>query len=94
MASAAMKIVGLIQPVEGLMFVLMGALKGAGDTRTTMKVSLISIWLLRVPCAYTFAIPAGLGVTGAWLGMFADIAFRALMYFLRFRGRKWMSVKI
>lgn len=89
-----LRIISIIQPVQGLMFVLMGILKGAGDTRTTMKFSIVGMWAIRVPLAYLFAIVLNLGVAGAWAGMCIDIAMRALFYLHRFRGKEWAEIEV
>jgi putative MATE family efflux protein len=93
--SAALMVVGIIQPVQALMFVLSGALKGAGDTKTSMIISFCGLWFIRAPFAYLFGSVMGLGVVGVWGGgMCLDIAFRAFLYYRRFLGDKWVKIKV
>jgi len=89
-----LRILAIIQPVQGLMFCLLGSLKGAGDTAATMKISMVGLWLIRVPGAYVLAVLLGLGVTGAWVAMCLDIAFKAMWLLRRYRHGGWLDVKI
>lgn len=82
------------QPVLAASFVFSGALRGAGDTRTTMLITITSIWGLRLLAAYLFGIVFGLGLLGAWLAIWLDFAFRSTMFYLRFRGGKWQTLRI
>jgi len=84
----------LIQPVMAASFVFSGGLRGAGDTRTTMLITVGSIWALRLVAAYVLGSLLGLGLLGAWLGVGVDFSFRALLFWLRFRGGKWAALRV
>lgn len=93
--AGALLVVGIIQPVQATMFVLSGALKGAGDTKTSMIIAFCGLWFIRAPFAYLFGTMLGLGVIGVWGGgMCMDIAFRAYLYYKRFLGDKWVKIKV
>jgi len=81
-------------PVWGLSFILPAALKGAGDARYTLLVSMLTMWTVRVVAGYVLGIVMGMGLLGVWLGMYADWVLRALFYGLRYRGQTWMNLKI
>lgn len=53
----------------GLMQVLLGAYRGAGNTKTALGLSVITLWIARVPAVYYLAFVAGMGASGIWLGM-------------------------
>ena len=53
----------------GVMQVLLGAFRGAGNTKTAMTISIITLWVGRVPAVYYLAFIAGWGATGIWVGM-------------------------
>ncbi|WP_435196153.1 MATE family efflux transporter [Natronomonas sp. EA1] len=53
----------------GVLQVLLGAYRGAGNTKTALVFSLVALWLGRVPTVYYLAFVAGLGATGIWIGM-------------------------
>ncbi len=72
--------------------VLSGCLRGAGDTRTPMIVTLAGTVLFRVPVTYLFAISLNGGLKGIWLATAVDWSMRALiMFFFYIRGR-WKTV--
>lgn len=49
------------------MFVLYGILRGAGDTLTSMFITVFSLWLIRVPAAYFLSNE--MGASGIWWSM-------------------------
>ena len=53
----------------GVFQVLVGAYRGAGNTKTAMAFSLITLWLIRVPAVYFLAFETSLGATGIWIGV-------------------------
>ena len=53
----------------GLFQVLVGAYRGAGNTKTAMAFSMITLWFIRVPAVYYLAFETGLGATGIWIGV-------------------------
>lgn len=67
-------------------FTLPDALRAGLDARFTMAVSVFSMWVFRIGFAYLFVKVWGFGVIGAWMGMFIDWIFRAILYGWRFRG--------
>jgi MATE family multidrug resistance protein len=89
-----LRMVGLIQPLLAATQVFPGALRGAGDTRFPMAVTGASIWFIRLPLAYLFALVLGWGLPGAWGALALDLSMRGLLNFLRFRGGRWKTVKV
>ena len=55
---------------------LFGCLRGAGDTKFTALVSLISVTCIRPGVSWLLCYPLGVGLIGAWLGTFLDQALR------------------
>lgn len=53
----------------GVMQVVLGGFRGAGNTKTAMSFSLLTLWVVRVPAVYALAFLADLGPTGIWVGM-------------------------
>lgn len=72
-------------------FLVPAGLRGAGDGRYTMMVSVASMWAVRVGLGYLLAVPAGLGLMGVWIAMGADWICRALFYVPRLRSGAWVS---
>jgi putative MATE family efflux protein len=84
----------ILEPSLALYFVLVGALRGAGDTRYVLLAQGASIWLVRIPLAFALAVPAGLGLLGVWMAIIADVSIRAMLLGLRFRSGAWKLVRI
>jgi MATE family multidrug resistance protein len=89
-----LRMVGLIQPLLAATMIFTGGLRGAGDTRWPMFVTGGSIWLVRLPLAYLFALVLDWGLPGAWGALALDLSLRGLLNFLRFRGGRWKTVKV
>jgi MATE family multidrug resistance protein len=66
---ALLQVAAGFQLFDGLQGVTTGALRGAGDTRTSMVAMLSAHWFLGLPVGYVLAFPAGLGVVGLWIGL-------------------------
>jgi MATE family, multidrug efflux pump len=90
----ALAVIGIGQPAQAAIFALGGALRGAGDTRYPLVVSLVNWFLIRLPLAYALAFPLGMGLTGIWLGVTVDYFVRALLLAWRFRSGAWARVTV
>jgi Na+-driven multidrug efflux pump len=86
--------IGLMQPFQAVAVILASALRGAGDTRATMLISVFTTWGLRVGLGYLFGIVLGFGLFGIWLGWCADFFVRATLIVLRFRTGKWKTLRV
>jgi len=87
-----LQVLGMIQPLSAASMVYSGSLRGAGDTRWTLVITTLSVWVLRVPL--TMLLVGPLGLVGAWLGMATDNVARAVMVWLRYRTGRWAKVKV
>ncbi len=90
----AVRLAALMQPLLAGSFVFSGALRGAGDTRVTMLITLASVWGLRIVVTYILGIALGLGLMGAWLAIGVDFGFRTIMFWQRFRSGKWKTIRV
>jgi putative MATE family efflux protein len=93
-ASAALKIIALVQPFQSSQFILAGGLRGAGDTFWPLVSTFVGIILIRVVLAYIFVNILGYGLIGAWMAVFVDQLVRWLFVYMRFRTGKWKYIKI
>ena len=75
-------------------FVVVGALRGAGDTKWPLYISIICMWFIRVSLGYTFAIRLGFGLKGAWVAMAIDYFVRAAIVSARFRSGGWKATRV
>lgn len=74
-------------------FVIPAGLRGAGDVRFTMIVSVISMWALRILLSYIFTIHLKMGVMGIWVAMYVDWLGRSVFFVPRMSGDRWLSRK-
>ena len=75
-------------------FITPSGLRGAGDVRFTMVVSIVSMVFLRILLGYIFAIVLKLGIMGIWLGMYADWIARSILYIRRLLGENWLHTTL
>jgi MATE family multidrug resistance protein len=71
-----------------------GVLRGAGDTRYPMFVSIAGAWLFFLPLIFVFGTTLGWGIDGAWLGATAFLALIGVLLFDRFRRGKWKTMRV
>jgi MATE family multidrug resistance protein len=85
LAALLLPIAGLFQVFDGLQVVAMGLLRGLGDTRVPMLVSIVGFWLVGMPVSIGLAFWGGLGAVGLWWGFVAGLAMVAVILLLRLR---------
>lgn len=73
---------------------LPNALIGAGDTKYTMVVSMLTMFGLRIGMAYVLGQWLGLGLLGIWLAMQIDWIARSAFFVGRFLRGKWKTIKV
>jgi Na+-driven multidrug efflux pump len=86
-------------PFLATLNVLNGALRGAGDTRWPWVIVMVGYLGIRLPMTYWLTFPVdsggmGLGLRGAWLAMFADLATRGVLVAARFLQGGWKSARV
>ncbi len=86
-ALPGLRLVLLAVPLEAINQVLTGALRGAGDTRYPMWVTVFGHWLVSLPLIILFTGVLGWGLQGVWSAMFLQMLVRALLTGWRFRQR-------
>ena len=86
--------VGLIQPLQALQFILSGSLRGAGDTKFSAFSMLVTVLILRSGLAILLVTYMHTGLIGAWYAMVADQIVRDLMIILYFRSGRWSRIRL
>ena len=89
-----MKIIAIIQPFQASTFAISGGIRGAGDTVSTLIVTIIGIIFVRISIAYILIDIVGIGIIGAWLAMLFDQLTRWVGMVLRYRTGKWKDIKL
>ncbi len=107
MTADLLKIVAASTLPLGILQIMTGALRGAGDTRWPLCITFVGLIGVRIPGACLLAWPTcrilgtdlqidGLnwGIYGAWWAMVADVFVRALLVVIRFWQGGWKWVKV
>jgi len=94
MAAGLLLYAAVFQMIDAFNMVSYGALRGAGDTRYPMWLTIGAGWLLGIPAVYLLAIPGGLGVAGAWIGMMVMMTVQGGLMLLRFASGRWKEFTV
>ncbi|TSA24535.1 MAG: MATE family efflux transporter [Bacteroidetes bacterium] len=84
-------IIGSFYVVFTSMFIVQGVLRGAGDTFIPMLITLLSLWVVRVPVAWILSRSPEIGLLGVYwsipIGWFFGLGLATLYYF----SGRWRS---
>lgn len=94
LAVPCLMIAALAQPTMAVGISLSEGLKGAGDTRSPLIITLIGIWGVRLGASWLLAYRLGLGLPGIWLATALDWAVRATLLLVVFRRGHWVRIKV
>lgn len=92
-ASKYLILVGLAQIPLAIMFVYSGALRGAGATKITLKINVLSLWFFRVIPSY-IAYKMGYGVIAIFIIMNIETLIKGLIYMIIYKKRTWLYTKV
>lgn len=85
-------IVSSFYPVFATMFTMHGTLRGAGDTLIPMFITLISLWLIRIPLAAWFS--AHIGPSGIWWAIPCGWTIGLIGTMIYYLSGKWKNKKV
>ncbi len=94
MASVALRLVSICQPFQAVSMVLSGCLRGAGDTKAVLWITTVGMYVIRIPLTYFFLYKMNTGLSGAWIVMTIDLAFRSIACYKVFKKGKWSYVSV
>ena len=101
-----LRLVAFAVPAMACCMILQYALRGAGDTRVPVLITLVGLFAVRLPLAYVLTVaqvdlgswgtwPGGeLGLRGAWVAMFVDLVVRGCFFLLRFGSNRWQTTRV
>jgi len=92
-ASLYLRIVGISQIPLAFNFVLSGALRGAGDTKRTLKINLISLWFVRILPAFLLSWYFH-DILLVYLAMISDTFVKAIWLWRTFDKGAWQKIKV
>ncbi|MEJ2595461.1 MAG: MATE family efflux transporter, partial [bacterium] len=73
--------------VFAAMFIFMGLFRGAGDTITSMFVTIITLWIIRIPASYFLSLK--LGAIGIWWGIPIAWVIGLIISFSYYKTGRW-----
>jgi multidrug resistance protein, MATE family len=73
--SQLLGVAATFQLFDGLQVATTGALRGLGETRVPMFISLVGYWVSGLPLGWWLCFRAGYGVIGLWLGLAVSLCF-------------------
>ena len=94
MSAQLLQIAGLAMLPLAIEMVLIGALRGAGDTKWPLCFTFIGFLGIRIPLTYLALDIFDWGVVGAWYAMLIDLVARCLMVLYRFYHGGWKNIQV
>ncbi|MBN2870986.1 MAG: MATE family efflux transporter [Campylobacterales bacterium] len=92
-ASVYLRLVGISQIPLALTFVFSGALRGAGATRVSMRISIVSLWLFRIIPSY-LVMQMGGGIVWIYVAMTVETFIKGWWFWRVFRRKEWLDTKV
>ena len=94
LSAELLRVAGLAMLPLAIEMVLIGALRGAGDTRWPLCFTFIGFLGIRIPLTYVAIEVYDWGVVGAWYAMLVDLMARCLMVLYRFYHGGWKNIQV
>ena len=79
---------------EATKFVIMGLLRGAGDTRACVVITTLCAWGVMIPGMAVLIFYFKLGVVGVWIFTSSCVCLESAIYFWRFKTEKWKKIRV
>ena len=92
LGARCLRVAAIAQPLMAIADALAGGLRGAGDTRSPMRVALVGPVLVRLTACWVLAVELDLGLLGIWLGTTLDWAVRVVWLAAIFRRGAWRDL--
>lgn len=83
----------LLQPGKMVNMAIGNALNAVGDTRFTMNISLIFMWVVATGCSYLLGVSLGWGIVAIYVCMISDEYIRAVLSYFRWKDRKYLRLR-
>ena len=90
--SGILVVIALSQPIQSAQFIVSGGLRGAGDTKFTAFVIMITTLGVRSILAVLLVTVMHWGLWGAWIALMADQCLRSGLMIWRYNSCKWMDI--
>lgn len=92
-ASEYLILVGLAQIPLALTFVYSASLRGAGDTKTVMRVNIVSLWFFRLIPSY-IAYKVGYSILSVFVIMNIETLLKGVIFSYLYKRKKWLYTTV
>ncbi|WP_432664148.1 MATE family efflux transporter [Wukongibacter baidiensis] len=89
-----MRIAAVQQCVLAAMIIYSAALRGAGDTKMVMYITIFRVWGIFVPLTYLLVKFTNLGIIGVFITSNLAFLIPAILFYYRFKSRKWINIEV
>ncbi len=92
LASQMIILIGCVMPIVAIdTLVIIGILRGGGDTRTALIIDCCAVWCLSIPAGLIFGLWLGFAPIIVYMVMRLDSVFKASAGLIRVLSGKWIS---
>jgi len=84
-----MRVLGLGMPIVGVHIALIGMLRGAGATNTSLRINIVGTVLIQVPLSWFLGFVVGWGAFGIWVAVPVSFVVRMCLGILAYRKGSW-----
>ena len=84
-----MRVLGWGMPIVGVHIALIGMLRGAGATNTSLLINVVGTLLVQVPLSWVLGFVAGWGAFGIWVALPVSFVVRMGLGVLAYRRGGW-----
>jgi putative MATE family efflux protein len=84
-----MRVLGLGMPIVGVHIALIGMLRGAGATNTSLRINIVGTMAIQVPLSWFLGFVVGWGAFGIWVAVPISFAVRMCLGVVAYRRGTW-----
>jgi MATE family multidrug resistance protein len=84
LASGLLLIAALLQIFDCSQNIGVGILRGLGDVKSSLHISIIGYWMIGLPIAWTAGVALGYGLYGIWVGLASGLAATTVLLLRQF----------
>jgi len=84
-----MRILGAGMPIVGVHIALIGMLRGAGATNTSLMINIVGTLVIQVPLSWLLGFVVGWGAFGIWVALPISFVIRMFLGIAAYRQGRW-----
>jgi len=88
-----LQVISFCLPFFAISQIIIGSMQGAGYTIYPMLMTILHMWIIRIPIAYIFIALLNTGPIGAWLAMSISTIIQSIFFVVKFQSPDWMTAK-